>query len=73
MSLSFSSPTESHDVAAFCHDSNPNTFCQNKLNFDVSSGVWEGHEDSPSLFIRLVDAFFDEVVSFLFRDVLFLL
>ena len=64
MSLSFSEPTESHNNALFCHDSNTDTFCQNKLSFNVSTGVWIGSEDSPSLFIHVMDAFFDELVRF---------
>lgn len=63
--LSFSEPTEIHNDPIFCKDSNRFTFCQNEVSFNTATGVWEGDEDGPSLYIHLVDAFFDELVCLL--------
>jgi hypothetical protein len=60
--VSFSSTTEKHNAAQFCKDANLFTYCQNAVVFNASTGLWEGAESSPSLFIHLADAFFDKLV-----------
>ena len=60
--FSYSSPTLWHHDAEFCNDGNLLTSCHNSLKFNESSGVWEGEEANPSLYIMLDEAFFDEMV-----------
>ena len=61
--LSFSASTEQHNDVRFCNDANELTYCQNILVFHEGSGQWEGAEERPSLYIRLEEAFFEELVS----------
>ena len=60
--VSYSSPALWHHDAEFCNDGNLLTSCHNSLKFNESSGVWEGEEANPSLYIMLDEAFFDELV-----------
>lgn len=61
--FTFSSFTQEHDDVRFCNDGNLLTYCKNSVIFNVTSGMWEGAEARPSLFIRLRDAYFDKMVK----------
>ena len=64
ISYSFSQPTSSCHEARYCNDDDVFTYCQSAVVFNESSSQWEGVETSPTLFIHLANAYFDEMVCY---------